>query len=384
MSIIIAILILGFLIFFHEFGHFLAAKLCNTGVLEFSIGMGPRIFSKVWRNTRYSLKLLPIGGSCAMLGEDAAGSGDFSSSDGEVHDEYIDYDGVKYKKSEIKDYNFQNKSSYQRFFICIAGVLFNIILAYIASLFIVAKIGFDVPVIDSTMKNAPVAESGIKNGDIILSISSGAKEKSVHSIRDIRLYTFSHGEDLEKNGMEIEVLRDGQKLKFKSLPYYNSENDIYMLGIKFKAHYEKPENALALFRDAYYEIRSNIVMVTESLKLLLKGRVSKDEVMGPVGVVSAMGNTVSDSSRYGIMNTILAIVDMMAMLSANLAVMNLLPIPALDGGRLLFILGEIISRKRLNPKIEENINRVGMVLLLVLMAFIMGNDIRNLIIGRYF
>lgn len=144
MSILVAIIGLSILVIFHEFGHFLAAKLCGVGVLEFSVGMGPRLFSHVWHNTRYSLKLLPFGGSCAMLGEDAAGSGDFETASGtEMSDDeldpWIDYDGVRFRKSALKDRSFNEKSAPRRFFICVAGVLNNFILAFLMAAVLVGS-----------------------------------------------------------------------------------------------------------------------------------------------------------------------------------------------------------------------------------------------------
>ena len=166
MGIIVALLGLSFLIFFHELGHFVAAKLCHVGVLEFSIGMGPRLISRVKNNTRYSLKLLPLVGSCAMLGEDSAGSGDFSTAYGEelpgqedTSDPWIDYDGVRFRKSEISRYSFQQKPALQRFLICIAGVMNNFILAAVFASVIVFFCGFDPLYITDTVENVPAAEA---------------------------------------------------------------------------------------------------------------------------------------------------------------------------------------------------------------------------------
>ena len=121
----------------------------------------------------------------------------------------------------------------------------------------------------------------------------------------------------------------------------------------------------------------------QSLRLLVHGRVQRQEVMGPVGAVTVMGSTVEQSSQYGALNAFLVLLELLVMLSANLGVMNLLPVPALDGGRLLFILLEMISRRRLDPQLEERINQIGMILLLLLMAVVMSNDILNLFTGAY-
>lgn len=423
MSIIVAILALGFIIFFHELGHFLAAKLFSVGVLEFSIGMGPRIFSKVFRNTRYSLKLLPLGGSCAMLGEDSAGSGDFSTpkgkavenkasdseepeasaSENEENSEaeeifgkrilspsgelMLDYDGVRFLESELPMRSFQNKPNWQRFIICIAGVFNNMLLAFFLALVVCHFSGFDVPVIMGTESGAAVSEAGLSEGDILKSISyDGRHKREIHSFRDLYVYLYLNSSDFkEDTRVEIEYLRgkEGERLGADFTPLYDAAAGKYRLGISFYGGKVLASSAPELFRYAYYELHYNVRVVLDSLRMLGKGRVQRNEVMGPVGAVSVIGNTVQQSSAYGLFNAFLVLLQLSTMLSANLGVMNLLPIPALDGGRLLFILLEMISHRRLNPEIENKINQFGMVLLLVLMALILSNDVFNLLTGAY-
>lgn len=420
-SIIIAILGLGFLVFFHELGHFLAAKLCRVGVLEFSIGMGPRILSRVIGNTRYSLKLLPLGGSCAMLGEDSAGSGDFSTPQGRVEERaltgdagiecrddvqpeagrsgsgtfptqeagselhWIDYDGVRFRSDEIAKYSFNEKSAPQRFFICIAGVLNNFILATILAFVLVGFCGYDRLYVMDTTPETPVAEAGFARGDALQSIGYEGKPKSaVPGYRDLFIWLYVNATDFDENTkLEAVVLRDGEKMTLHFQPYYDTTQQKYKLGISFYGGRFLPAGPREFVEDAFYEVRYNTTVVLQSLRLLVHGRVQRQEVMGPVGAVTVMGSTVEQSSQYGALNAFLVLLELLVMLSANLGVMNLLPVPALDGGRLLFILLEMISRRRLDPQLEERINQIGMILLLLLMAVVMSNDILNLFTGAY-
>lgn len=393
-SIIAAILALGFIVFFHELGHFIAAKLCGVGVLEFSIGMGPRILSTVYKNTRYSLKLLPLGGSCAMLGEDAAGSGDFSTPKqeqaGETEqparsDDFLDYEGVHYHVSEIERRNFQHRPAWQRFLICIAGVAFNFILAFLLAMFVIGSAGYDKATVVDLASGAPVASSGLQKGDVLTAIiDQNGKAHSVHSYRDVTLFMTLHADEIDgTRAMGVRYLRDGVSYETSFLPTYAEERGAYMLGITFNVLRYPPTSVWALLKDSAYEVRYNIAATVGSLRWMAQGRVKSTEVMGPVGTVAVIGDTVQESTKYGTYNAVLVLANLSIMISANLGVMNLLPIPALDGGRLLFILVEFVTRRRIEKKAEDFINAAGMIFLLALMMLIMGNDIKNLITGVY-
>ena len=390
MSIIIAILGLSFLIFFHELGHFLAAKICHVGVLEFSIGMGPRLISRVWKNTRYSLKLLPIGGSCAMLGEDAAGSGDFTVSEGKElsgleGDPIIDYDGVRFRKSEIGKYSFQQKSAPERFFICIAGVLNNFILAAVLAAVIVFFCGYDNLYVYVPPEGNISSENGFENGDAFRSIGFHDKAQSfTPGYRDLFIWSYVNSGDFDESTvLDAVVIRNGEKKTITFKPHYDETSKKYMLGIGFYSGRFAAGNLYEFLTDTFYEIRYNVNIVIESLGLIAKGRVHRNEVMGPVGTVTVMGSTVEQSTKYGLFNAFLVLMELLVMISSNLGIMNLLPIPALDGGRLIFILIEMLLRRKLDPSIEDRINQAGMVALLVLMALIMSNDIWNIVSGAY-
>ena len=384
MSIVLALLALSFLVFFHELGHFLAAKFFKVGVLEFSIGMGPRILSGVFHNTRYSIKLLPLGGSCAMLGEDAAGSGDFLTAKGEEEEDILDFDGVVFAKEDIDKYSFEKKPAWQRFIICFGGVFHNFLLAFVLAIILTLNVGTEFPIIGAATVQTPAMESGLEENDRIVAIElSNGSRRSIASLQELSIFLELHQEDFQKGDIKVTVLREGKKESFSFSPYRDPETGRYRLGVQLKNGRVKAKNVLQVLEYSYYEFRFNARIVFDSLAMILKGRVSRQDVMGPVGTVAVIGGAVQQSSSGGLRLTILVLMNLSLMLSVNLGIMNLLPIPALDGGRLLFILLEMLLRKRLNPKWEERINTVGMAILLLLMVAIVFNDVFNLFTGVY-
>ena len=384
MSIVLALLALSFLVFFHELGHFLAAKFFKVGVLEFSIGMGPRILSGVFHNTRYSIKLLPLGGSCAMLGEDAAGSGDFLTAKGEEEEDILDFDGVIFAKEDIDKYSFEKKPAWQRFIICFGGVFHNFLLAFVLAIILTLNIGTEFPIIGAATVQTPAMESGLEENDRIVAIElANGSRRSIASLQELSIFLELHQEDFQKGDIKVTVLREGKKESFSFSPYRDPETGRYRLGVQLKNGRVKVKNVLQVLEYSYYEFRFNARIVFDSLAMILKGRVSRQDVMGPVGTVAVIGGAVQQSSSGGLRLTILVLMNLSLMLSVNLGIMNLLPIPALDGGRLLFILLEMLLRKRLNPKWEERINTVGMAILLLLMVAIVFNDVFNLFTGVY-
>ncbi len=328
MSIAAAVIALSFLVFFHELGHFIAAKLLGVGVLEFSIGMGPRLISRVYRNTRYSLKLLPLGGSCAMLGEDDAGSGDFTAARGQdLTDgsaEWRDFDGVKFRNSDVEKYSFQNKAAWKRFIICIAGVLNNFILALVLSAVVIAATGFDLPYVVSTQEGTPAAEAGFKEGDRLTGISMDGKNgKKIDSFRDLYLWLYIYSGDFKDDtDIRMTYIRDGARQSVSIHPYYAADAGKYKLGISFFNGRIAADSPKQFLLDTWYEVRYNISIVFDSFKMLAAGKVHRNEVMGPVGAVSVMGSTVQESSKYGVANAAIVLAELCVMLSSNLGVKN--------------------------------------------------------------
>ncbi len=433
MKIIIALLIFGIIVFVHELGHFLLAKANGIYVEEFSIGMGPKLFSFVKGETKYCLKILPLGGSCMMRGEDEA-------SDDERA--------------------FNNKSVWARFSVVFAGPFFNFIFAFILSLVLIALIGADVPLVLSVESGSAAEEAGLLAGDEIVKYNGD----SIGVGRE--LYVSDYFEPLSDKEVPIVFKRDGQKYETTLLPkkiskYYlgiNYSNDSQpatvtvvkdgamdkagikdndvIVGIngqsilsgeefyKYVSEHELKESPVEItykrgdkedtvsvtpIKNEYYEagftynsnyrdcnrkvgvvgiikysmleIRYQIKSVILSLKYLITGNVSADSVAGPVGIVNMVGNVYAESSQYGLLMVFESLASFCIMLSANLGVMNLLPIPALDGGRLLFMIFEMVRGKKIDPDKEGFVHFIGFVLLMALMVVIMFNDIRNIFIN---
>lgn len=391
MSILLAILVLGLIITVHEFGHFLMAKFFKVPVREFSIGMGPRIISKVINNTRYSLKAFPIGGSCAMIGEDDAGSGDFTHVEGVKIDEngLYDFDGVKFTEDEIKNNNFQVIPPIKKFLICLAGPFMNFLLAFLLSIILVSNIGFDVPIISSVSENSAASIAMpyvLENGDEIIGLEIPGEKEDVICYRDLALFMQLNNDDLVKNNYPLVITfkRNGETLKTSVLPKFDEEQGRAIIGITFEDMYKKPvgiiETSKYAFKEFYFYIKTTIM----SLRLLIRGKLGAKDVSGPVGTVAVMGNAISEAHKFSFMSMVYTLITMIVLISANLGVMNLLPIPALDGGRIVFAAIEMILGRPINKDLENAANAVTMILLLLFMMWIFGMDIYKLLSGSLF
>lgn len=389
MSILVAILIFGLIIFVHEFGHFLAARACGVVVLEFSIGFGPRLWSRVIGKTRYSVKALPLGGACAMLGEDAAGSGDFQTANEQEElmengQRSYDFDGVRLSEAERESGSFESKPAWQRWIISFAGVAFNFLLAFIMAMLLLGLIGRETAAVSDFTEGAPVAASGLQAGDELQALALGSgRMHRVRDFQDIYLFTSLHARELAQPEQTVRVryLRDGQTDELSFQPYHNPADGRSYLGISFQLSMVPVKNPLELVRYSIYEVGRNIHATISGLRLLISGQGSRREVMGPAGTVATIGNIVSESGKHGLRTVFLTVLNLCLLLSANIAVMNLLPIPALDGGRLIFITAELLFRRRLNPELEARIHMGGMIFLLLLMGLTFVNDIWNMSTG---
>lgn len=340
MGIVLAILIFSFIVFFHELGHFLLARKNGIDVDEFWIGMGPTLVHKKIGNTDYCLKLLPLGGAC-MMGED------------EVDD--------------LSEGSFNSKSPWRRISVILAGPVFNFILAFVCALIFIGIVGVDKPVLGAVGENTPAAEAGLKAGDRIVKVDS----KNIHIFREITMYNqFHQGETVE-----VTYERDGEKNTIKLKPE-KTEDGIYMWGVA-SAGYEKG-NVFKNIGYSLYETKYWIELTVESLGQLITGKIGMNQLSGPVGVVDAVDTTYQQSKEGGALIVFLNMLRMAILLSANLGVMNLLPIPALDGGRLVFLVVELIRGKRVPPEKEGYVHFAGMMLLLGLMVFVMFNDIKRI------
>ena len=340
MGLILALLLFSFIVFFHELGHFLLARKNGIYVEEFCIGMGPVLVKKKGKETTYSIRLLPIGGAC-MMGEDEV--------------------------ENLDEKSFNNKSVWARISVIAAGPVFNFILAFILSVIVVSWLGYDKPVIKSVLENSAAEEAGLKEGDLIKEING----KNIHIFREISAYNQFHpGEKMEltyeRNGKEYTV----------SLKTRPDETGRYLIGIT-QGQYKKA-NAFTALQYGFYEVKFWIDYTIESLKMLFTGVIGLDQLSGPVGVVDVVDEAYDTNIQYGISSVVLAFLNLSILLSANLGVMNLLPIPALDGGRLVFLFVEAIRGKRIPPEKEGLVHMAGLIALFGLMIFVMFNDLQRI------
>jgi regulator of sigma E protease len=391
LSLLVSILALGAIIAFHEFGHFIVARLFGVGVIEYAVGMGPRIWSRIFGNTRYSLRAVPFGGFCMMLSEDIAepedtdGVGDPSSPEIIVTEDEIIYEGRHFSKEE----QFAAKPAWQRFLVVLAGPVFNFLLAFVLALIITACTGFDRPVIREVDPGMPAAEAGIEAGDTITALAVGgnnARRQKAETGRDIMLFMNVHQDAMERGSTftlyYLDESEGGAEKTAELKPVYDENLGRNRLGFSYNSSYEKADTIGEILYYGWYDVRFNLRTSVESIRMLVTGRASTTDLMGPVRMVATMDETVDSAASYGVFAALMTLLNLMVLISSSLGFMNLLPIPALDGGRLLFILLEMLTRGRIPKEFEARINQIGTLLLLALMAFILFNDIFMLYFGR--
>ena len=350
-SIIIAIIVFGIIIIVHEFGHFIAAKKSGVRVNEFAIGMGPKLFSKQYGETKYSLRLLPIGGYCSMEGED---------------------------KSSEDDRAFCKKSVIKRIIIVAAGALMNLVLGFI---FIVIMTSMNDTYAGTTISwfedNASSQASGLQIGDRVINING------MHIFTDT---DFAYQLQSDKDGVfDMTVIRDGEKKELKDVKFSMSENDdgkkTSSLHIDFKV--EPVERGIkSIASQSWRRSVSYARLIWVSLGDLLTGQYKINDLSGPVGIVTAISDVVSNETTDSGINwleLLQNLFSMAALISINVGIFNLLPLPALDGGRLIFLIVEGIRRKPVSPEKEGAVHFVGLALLMMLMLYVTFNDVVKLI-----
>lgn len=343
LQIILAILAFGMLVIVHEFGHFITAKRGGVQVNEFWIGMGPTLLKKQHNGTLYCLKLLPFGGACVMEGED--------------------------EESE-SEHAFGKASLPRRMLIVAAGALMNFLVGFLIVLAVIQPNGpnggYIVSTIDSVNPaSTAAAAGGLQAGDEILEVDG----YNILMRSDFEI-ALARGADTT---YEVVVRRDGEKITLPAVVLeatIEGEDGRKMIGLTFA---EQPDSIGMHINMAVRTSVNYARMVWASLGMLVTGQVGVDQLSGPVGVAEVMATTASYS--------ISAFLQLVAFISINLGVMNLLPLPALDGGRLVFLILEGIRRKPVPAKYEGYIHAAGLMLLLALMVYVTGQDILRIVAG---
>ncbi len=350
MGIIIAIIIFGLIVMVHEFGHFICAKLSKVRVLEFSIGMGPKIIQKKKGETMYSLRLLPVGGYCAMEGED---------------------------EDSDDPHSFRSAKLWKRMIILVAGAGMNFVLGFVAIVVMMSMLstvpttqisGFSaIELEDGTLERHSASyDSGLRHDDIFYEIDG----TRIFSMLDLN-YILSSSPD---NVHDVVVKRDGEKMEIDDVKFENANGGTVDFGLV-----QKNKNPITVLRGSGEMFMSMGHIVGMSLKQLVSGQAKKEDVSGPVGVVTAINETTQESEDAK--DTFFNLVYMTALITINIGIFNLLPIPGLDGGRLIFCFIELIRRKPVKPEHEGYVHLAGMLLLFGIMIFATYNDIVRLISG---
>ena len=336
---LVAIALFLVLIIIHEFGHFIAAKLLGVKVNEFAVGFGPKLFSKQGKETKYSVNLIPLGGYCAMEGEDED-SGDNRA--------------------------FCNKKPWRRFIIIAMGAIFNLILGLvIVAITLAPQEAFNSTVVAEFKENAVSSESGLMVNDKITEVEG----RKIFSTYDLS-YAFTNVKD---GKIDMTVIRDGKHVELDDVTFNSSEEDgISYLEVDFYVYGIK-KTVGSYIEQTFATAASYCAVVWRSLIDIIGGKYGISAVSGPVGVTAAIGS----AAKVSLAN----LLPIMAIITINLGLFNLLPIPALDGGRLLFILIEMIFRKPVPQKYEAAVHAAGFAVLIAFMLFITAKDIWSLITG---
>jgi regulator of sigma E protease len=356
LSIVLGILIFSLIVLVHEAGHFVAARKCGVGVEEFALGMGPKLAGFHRGGTLYSLRLFPLGGFCKMVGEDAAEYGEDA---------------------------LNAKPVWKRMIVMAAGAFVNLIFAFLIfflmAMFLTTMTDLTV---DSLVPGYPAEAAGMRPGDKILR----AEGTRLHIYEDLQFAFMNY----EGQPLTFVVERDGRPVEL-TFPLRQNEGGAYIMGVALtrKTGFLQPPQeglpraslldtaALGFWQIGFY-IKASLYSIVQLVTL----RFSIDEVSGPIGIVSMIGQVYDETVKTGIWMTVAAMLQMAGLLSASIGVFNLLPLPALDGGRLLFLLVELARGKPLEPEKEGMVHLVGFALLILLAVVVAFNDITRLVAGR--
>lgn len=348
-GIITAIIVFGVIIAIHEAGHFITAKMCGIRVNKFAIGMGPAVFKWGKGETEYSIRLLPIGGFCAMEGEDE------QSSDSRA---------------------FRNKSVYKRMAVVAAGAFMNVLLGFIL-IIITSSLAEAIPslTIDSfhykedaegdKINTASSSDSGLREGDSIISVNGS----HILTTTDLSYEVYNTA----GKKCSVEVKRNGKNIVLDNVEFYDSETkgifDFYVTPLDV--------NFINVMKYSALDTAATVKLVWSSLTDLITGKYGINDMSGPVGIVNEIGNAAKEGETVS--DRIQSVISLTTFITINLGVFNLLPIPALDGGRLLFLIIEAIRRKPIPEKYEAAVHAAGMALLMGVIVVVTINDVYNLL-----
>ena len=350
LTIVSFVIVLGILVFIHEFGHYITAKKSDIMVSEFALGFGPKLISKQVGETLYSIRAIPLGGFCNMVGE-------FPADESMPEAERETYDQAK-EKGRL----FNQKSAFKRLAVILMGPIMNFLLAVL--IFVLAFAIFGVPtstnneaILGEVIPEQPAAEAGLRANDKILAING----QEVDSWEEMSELIRQNSEQ----EIKIRYQRDSEIEEITIIPAYDEESDRGVIGVYPKLIRENVGFGSAItlgFQQSYQVFKMTIQGFAQMFR-----ESSAEDIGGPIMIASIIGQ----AARVGILN----VLNWMAIISINLGIINLLPFPALDGGRILFIVIEMIRGKAVDPRKESYVHMIGFALLMLLMIFIIYNDV---------
>ncbi len=353
-TVIVFILILALLVLIHEFGHFIAAKKSGVYVEEFGFGFPPRVFGKKIGETLYSINLLPIGGFVKLYGE-------------EYHENAKETDGMKNRA-------FVNKKPWQKVIIVVAGIIGNFLLGWVLISFLFTQ-GVPAPtnqvIVENVQKNSPAANAGIINGDVIINIEKDNKTYPLASSSDLIAATKKFGDQ----EIIMHIKSHNKDKTVTVVPRKNPPAGQGALGVVITSFVTKkyPWYSAPFYglKEAFSITKMIIVELSKTIFTLATLHKPKVDVAGPIGIAQFTGQAIKFGNN--------AVLELIALLSLNLAVINILPFPALDGGRLVLIIYEWVSGKRVNKTFEKYLNMTGIIILLSMTVLVTIHDILKLI-----
>lgn len=353
MKIVWGILILCIIVISHELGHFLIAKLNGIEVTEFDIGFGPKLYGFEKGGTRYCLRMIPFGGACIF-------------EDMDNMDEDADMESM------IANSKYRQANVWSRIATTLAGPFFNFLLAFIIGLFLMNYISMPPAIVTSVVEGGAAEEAGILPGDRITKIN----KSRVYLYPEVSMAVqLGYGEPLM-----VEYERNGVKNKVSLIPKMNNEYGYFMIGVGFgETPYEN--TPISIIKNSYLYVRYMVKMTFSSLRMFFVGQAGVKDLAGPVGAVEVVSEEYDSAKEMGTLAIVVSMLNIALLLSANLGVMNLLPIPALDGGKLVFLIIEAVRGKPVDAKMEGIVQFIGVALLLLLMVVVMYNDIARLFTG---
>ena len=356
MKILLGILILAVIVFVHEMGHYLIARLNGIEVIEFTVGFGPKIVGwKTKSGTKVSVRLIMLGAACVFDDLDAQS------------DEDVDLATL------LANSPFRKANVFSRIATVLAGPFFNLLLAFVLGLFLMNYINIPDTTITGVIADGAAYEAGMREGDKIISVNGS------------RCYLYPEVSTAVELGvgkpLKVVYERGGQRYTSELIPKMNEQYKRFMIGVEFGGGAVPEKSAIDIVSQSYLYVRYMVKMTFSSFRMLFAGQAKVSDLAGPVGAAQIVGDEYESAKEEGALAVVVSMLNIALLLSANIGIVNLFPIPAFDGGKLLFLIYEAIRGKPADSKVEGTIQLIGVGILLILLVVVMYNDIARIFVG---